>query len=284
MPPPFSARAYSSSGRASVATAPEEDGGKIDEIEDDDGAEYEWVEQEWELRTYELTGREYIFNRTTNEIRPAEEAVDMSSGTILSDYAPPVVTVPRGPDQELTEVELRWEEHAETRGDCFSYYLNRATGECVWTFPFEDPALVPAFPESKKYDFLRVEQLEDIPVPGLGKRLGAACVDLAATVGVIGAYSSVMWLEMGEKCLPGIAILMFVGFMWRGACSSRGVAPSASGMGLEIVKADGTLPSRLQSVGRSVYFPLHYLLISIGILEMFELASRSGGLLFLTWP
>ena len=66
-----------------------------DEIEDDDGAEYEWVEQEWELRTYELTGREYIFNRTTNEIRPAEEAVDMSSGTILSDYAPPVVTVPR---------------------------------------------------------------------------------------------------------------------------------------------------------------------------------------------
>ena len=62
-------------------------------------------------------------------------------------------------------------------------------------------------------------------MPRLGKRLGAAGIDMAATVGVVGAYSCIMWLEMGEKCLPGIAILMFIGFMWRDAVLGEGSRP-----------------------------------------------------------
>lgn len=274
-----SAQGNVASVRAASSVAGKEDEDKnSNESGDGDDDEYEWVEEEWELRTYPLTGREYIYNRTTNEIRPAEEALDKEAEKLI-EYNPPVVTVPRGPEAEPTEVELRWEEHAETRADRFPYYLNRATGECVWTFPFEDPALVPAFPEHKKYDYLRVENLDAIPRPRLSKRLGAAFIDLVATCGAMGVYSSIMWLEMGEKCLPGIAILMFVGFMWRDATLEQGSRSLGKRyMGLEIVRSDGTLPSRLQSVGRSVYFPLHYVLISAGLLEMFELVYVSGGL------
>lgn len=259
------------------------EGDRAEEAEEEEEAEYEIVEHLWELRTYPLTGRQYIFNRTTKEIRPAEDAVDLETNELL-EYTPIKVKVPRGPDAVMTEVELRWEEHAETRADRFPYYLNRATGECVWTFPFEDPDIVPEFPELVRWEFIPVKGIEDLPVAPFHKRLAAAAIDVGATAVVMGAYSGVMYFEMGPKCLPGIAILMFAAFMWRDAVLDEGTRSVGKRyMGLEVVRWDGTMPGRLQTVGRSVYFPAHYLLISIGVLEpdLFPLVYASGGLLAL---
>ena len=79
-------------------------------------------------------------------------------------------------------------------------------------------------------------------------------------------YSSIMYYEMGPKCLPGIAILAFVAYSWRDAVldeGSRGLGKRY--MGLEIVKEkDGTLPGRYETVGRSFYFISYYGLLALG--------------------
>ena len=250
---------------------------KEDEIEKEE--DYEWLEEVWELRTYN-TDREYIYNRTTHEIRPAEEAYNKSTSELLLEYAPPTVSVKRRDVDENEDRELRWEEHAEVRGDRFPYYLNRATGECTWQFPFEDPALVPEFPTIQPHQFMKINNVNELPFAPLSKRLSAALIDLVVTGGATSLYSAVMYYEMGAKCLPGVAILMFVAYSWRDAVLDQGsVGLGKQYMGLEIVKNDGTLPGRFETVGRSCYFISYYGLLAIGVFEMPELLWVAGGLL-----
>jgi len=136
--------------------------GQHDGPEEEDD-EFEMVNEIWEVRQYTHTGREYIYNRTTNEIRPAEEAFDSNSDTLLQSYNPPSITVKSVREDIGEEIrELRWEEHAEIRGDRLPYYLNRATGECTWKFPFEDPTLVPEFPTSTPHQFMRVSNVNEV--------------------------------------------------------------------------------------------------------------------------
>jgi len=245
---------------------------------DDD---YEWVDEVWELRRYDATGREYIYNRTTHEIRPAEEAYDSANATLVLDYTPLTVSVKRRDVDEMEDRELRWEEHAEVRGDRFPYYLNRATGDTTWQFPFEDPSLVPEVPVIHTYQFMKISNIDELPYAPLPKRLGAAAIDFAVTMSATSVYSGVMYYEMGAKCLPGVAILMFVAYSWRDALLDNGsLGVGKKYMGLEIIKSsDGTLPSRYETVGRSCYFISYYGLLAVGVFEMPELIYAAGGLL-----
>ena len=251
---------------------------------DNDDDEYEWIDEVWEVRTFSHTGREYIYNRTTHEIRPAEEALGGSTDKnkdILLQYEPPMVTVKRRDNDEDEQRELRWEEHTEIRGDRLPYFLNRATGECTWKFPFEDPSLVPEFPIPQPYNFMRVSNIQDLPSAPLFKRLSAAALDFAITISATGAYSAVMYYEMGPKCVPGIAILMFVAYSWRDGVLDQGSRSIGKKMmGLEIVKEkDGSLPGRFETVGRSCYFISYYGMLALGVFEAPQLLYIAGGLL-----
>jgi hypothetical protein len=250
------------------------------EDESENEEDYEWTEEVWELRTYDKTGREYLYNRATHEIRPAEEAYDSITETLLPDYTPPTVSVKKRDVDENEDRELRWEEHAEVRGDRFPYYLNRATGECTWQFPFEDPNLVPEYPVIQQYHFMNISDINELPVAPLSKRLGAAAIDFLIAAGATSLYSAVMWYEMGPKCLPGVAILMFVSYSWKDAVLDQGsIGFGKRYMGLEIIKTkDGTLPSRYETVGRSFYFISYYGLLAIGVFEMPELLYAAAGL------
>ena len=277
-----SSSSFSTASTTSTITKPYQAFGTPSSKHSDDD-EYEIVDEVWEVRTYTATGREYIYNRTTHEIRPAEEAITTNNETsdeILSEYIPPMVTIRRKDNDEEEERELRWEEHAEIRGDRLPYFLNRANGETTWKFPFEDPEVVPEFPPMIGHQFMKIENLQELSYAPISKRLGAAALDFAIVVGATGAYSCVMYYEMGPKCLPGVAILLFVAYSWRDAVLEQGSRSLGKKyFNLEIVKKDGTLPGRYETVGRSFYFISYYGLVAIGVFEMPELLYVAAGLL-----
>ena len=238
------------------ATAADSAGGKSDL-----GAE--WEEEKWELRRYKLTEREYIFNLTTKEIRPIE-SVDQESGELLPFEAPMVrVSTGKGAD-EFVERELRWEEHRELKGDRMPYYLNRATGESTWEFPFEDPDLVPSFARIEEYPLTSVpSSIECAPV---GVRIGAAAIDLGVTLTTVSLYSCLIVAEMGiTKSAPGIFLLLMLGYISRDAFVDSGSRSFGKRyLGLEIVRTDGTLPGRRQTVGRNVVAPISIIALAVG--------------------
>ena len=207
----------------------------------------------WTKQKHIGSGFEYVYNSETKEIRPPGH------------FKPITVQVPQGKYGSV-ERELRWRQYREIRGDRQLYYMNTANLETTWKFPFIDPDSQAAYAQPPP-EFTFTPVPDAIPNAPLLRRALAAGIDIASCAAVAGVHGALMYAEVAEAAQPALAIAFTAAFTARDTLLDGGTRSLGKrAMRLEVIKSDGTLPSRVHTFGRNVYYPILYLAINVGII------------------
>ena len=231
-----------------------------DDSEEDDEIDHEFLNpQNWEKRIFEQTRLPYFYNRSSDEIIPMlhDEEEDSDHPLHLDDYKPGIVVLNKGEENEVQR-ELRFKEFKNLK-DERTYYLNCATFETTWKFPYEDQDVVFEIPVLPEYEFKHVVPPE-LPNAPLWKRGCAAMIDLGVSTIVTCSVIGAMYLELGENelytVIPAFGPLLLSSFTARDCVldkGSRSIGKRA--MKLEIITDAGLIPSRGHNVIRNIYVP-----------------------------
>jgi uncharacterized RDD family membrane protein YckC len=254
--------------RALATSATTTTGGKD---EDDEAAEADkglaWHAKDenrpenWTRRVFAQTEVPYFYNVETNEIAPDDTEEDAQSGgggpsaSWLAAYTPLTVEMKHAGMDEVVERELRFKEFRNLKDDR-PYYLNCASLETSWKFPYEDQDEVWEIPPLPEFEFKhRVgKEVPDAPVL---RRLGAASIDLTVSAVVTGGVLAFMYFDLDKELytvLPATAPIFFAAFSVRDTVLDMGTRSIGKKlMGLEVIDENGLMPSRGHSIIRNLY-------------------------------
>ncbi len=241
---------------------------------EEENRDFQFVnEKYWEKRVFLQTEIEYFFNYKTNEIIPMthDDEEHSEHPLKLHEYKPVIVTLQRG--GEDVQRELRFKEYKNLKDDR-PYYLNCATLETTWKFPFENQEIVLEIPQLPEYEFKHILP-SNFPTAPLWKRTVAAMIDLGVSTIVATGVVGMMYFELGDgelyTVIPAFGPLLLGTFTGRDCVmdnGSRSIGKKV--MGLEIILADkykfqgselvnvgggGLIPSRGHNVLRNIYVP-----------------------------
>ena len=203
---------------------------------------------EWIRRRDPATKREFWYNSLTMEstvLRPMTDLARMSKPQYATSWSDA-----RFPSWvQFLEVDTRR-----------PYYMNRETGNVQWTPPGSDPGLdiFAKEIEAAKTRFTRVPA-DAAPAPLL-RRAAATVVDMGLSMVGGVAFAVLVALELGrpQDALASVPFAAWGLFLIRDAVIESGTRSIGKRLlKLEIVRWNGTLPSRFQSVFRHAYIPVY---------------------------
>lgn len=182
------------------------------------------------------------------------------------------------------------------------YYVDMANpiGQVTWAPP-GDPAL-----DIFKAEYeAATKPLQSVPVGVTGARFSrrslAAMCDVGVSLGVGLAFGSLVYLDLGKlmEAGQGFGFATLVAFLARDAMNIRERGTRSLGKQLcklEVVRRDGTLPTRWNTVGRQLPIPLYILgpqllfpyivalpIVELGMVLFTDKRTRLGDLVANTW-
>ena len=218
----------------------------------------------WERRLFAQTQVPYFYNIETNEIIPDDSedegqqggnAVAQSSQSWLESYEPMTVEMKHAGMDEAVERELRFKEFKNLKDDR-PYYLNCASLETSWKFPYEDQDEVWEIPPLPQFEF-KHKVAKDVPDASILRRLGAASIDLTISAVATGGVLTLMYFDLDKELytvLPATAPVFFAAFTARDTVLDMGTRSIGKKlMGLEVIDEHGLMPSRGHSIIRNLY-------------------------------
>lgn len=139
------------------------------------------------------------------------------------------------------------------------YYHNRATSETTWAPP-DQPELDVFRGEIAAQAQALTMVPANAPLAALHKRFAAVGVDLALSFGGGVVFGGLVFLDIGSVlgASASVGFMTWGLFMARDMIFERGTrSPGKRLFRLEIVKVDGQLPSRWNTLFRQVYLPVY---------------------------
>lgn len=177
-----------------------------------------------------------------------------------------------------------WAQFLET-SSMRKYYYNMSDGTTSWSHP--DSPDVDIFVEEHRYINRTLTQVPDtVENAPLTKRLAAFAVDAGIIAAGCSVLGTVFYFELGDPMAAGSGAGFFgwLTLVGRDAIMEKGTrSPGKKLLKLELVQKNGTLPTRWNTMFRSITLPV-YLAFTVPELApfVFGLATLDLGLLMFT--
>ncbi|GBG26501.1 Rho GTPase-activating protein 27 [Hondaea fermentalgiana] len=140
-----------------------------------------------------------------------------------------------------------------------AYYHNTATGETTWAPP-DQPDLDVFKKEIEDSQQTLMTVPDSVPSAAPGRRFLAGIVDAGASFAAGCAFGTLVYLDIGNLMGAGASVSLsaWTFFVCRDMIFERGTrSPGKRLLKLEIVRTDGQLPSRWNTLFRQIYLPVY---------------------------